>query len=238
MIDLHSHILPNMDDGSDSVQTSLEMLRRMSDQGVTTVCATSHYYADENSIDTFCARREKALCRLEKAAAVAEPLPKILPAAEVAYFPKISECESLECLRIEDTRTLMLEMPFCDWNSFQIEEVTALALDRGLELVLVHPERFCFSKANRRWLEKLAELPLGLQINAGSLLRWRSRRLALELLELTNRPLLGSDCHNLTTRPPNLKEGRSVARKKLGENFLARMDETAERLTAPRFARA
>ena len=106
MIDLHSHILPNMDDGSDGVQTSLEMLRRLSDQGVTTVCATSHYYADENSIDTFCARREKALHRLEKAAA-AEPLPKILPAAEVAYFPKISECESLERLRIADTRTLM-----------------------------------------------------------------------------------------------------------------------------------
>lgn len=227
-----------MDDGSDGVQTSVEMLRRMAAQGVTTVCATSHYYADENSIDTFCARRGKAAGRLAQALAGQEgaQYPDILPAAETAYFPNIAESPGLGRLCIEGTRTLLLEMPFCDWNAFQIEEVTALALDRGLDLVLVHPERFCFSKANRRWLEKLAELPLGLQVNAGSLLRWRSRRLALELLELTSRPLLGSDCHNLTTRPPNLEEGRNVVRKKLGENFLARMDETAERLAAPRFA--
>lgn len=239
MTDLHSHILPLMDDGSDGVETSLEMLRRMAGQGVTTVCATSHYYADENSIGTFCARRAKALHRLVQAAQAtgqAEHLPQILPGAEVAYFSGISECGDLRRLCIENTNTLMLEMPFCDWNPLQIEEVTALALDCGLDLVLVHPERFCFSKANRRWLEKLAELPIGLQVNAGSLLRWRSRRLALELLELTRRPLLGSDCHNLTTRPPNLREGRNVVQKKLGAEFLAQMDETAAQLTAPRFA--
>ena len=45
MVDLHTHILPKMDDGSGAVGTSLAMLRREAEQGVDAVCATSHYYA-------------------------------------------------------------------------------------------------------------------------------------------------------------------------------------------------
>ena len=50
-IDLHSHILPQLDDGSDSVEMSLAMLYQMAEQGVDVVCATSHYYAKYSSID-------------------------------------------------------------------------------------------------------------------------------------------------------------------------------------------
>ena len=52
-IDLHSHILPQLDDGSDSVEMSLAMLRREAEQSVTVVCATSHYYAKHSSIPAF-----------------------------------------------------------------------------------------------------------------------------------------------------------------------------------------
>ena len=107
-------------------------------------------------------------------------------------------------------------------------------LDCRYDVVLVHPERFCFSKSNLHQLERLAQLPIGLQVNAGGLLRWGTRRLALDLLQLAGMPLLGSDCHNLTSRPPNLKEGRKVIMQKLGEAFLTRMDQNAQRLTSPR----
>ena len=117
----------------------------------------------------------------------------------------------------------------------------ALVLDCRYQVVLVHPERFCFSKSNLHQLERLAQLPIGLQVNAGALLRWGTRRLALDLLQLAPVPLLGSDCHNLTSRPPNLKEsrppnlkeGRKVIMQKLGEAFLTRMDQNAQRLTSP-----
>ena len=229
-IDLHSHILPQLDDGSDSVEMSLAMLYQMAEQGVDVICATSHYYAKYNSIPAFCERRAEALERLSSV--LTEDLPRVLPAAEVAYFPRMEE-QDLTPLCIQGTRTLMLEMPFADWTSLQAEAVEALVLDCGYQVVLVHPERFCFSKSNRHQLEKLAELPIGLQINAGSLLRWGTRRLALDLLQLAHWPLLGSDCHNLTSRPPNLKEGRKVVMQKLGEAFLDQMDRNAEQLTAP-----
>ena len=225
LIDLHSHILPAIDDGSPDVETSLEMLHRESAQGVDTVCATSHYNFKDHSIPTFCTRREEAFARLT--AAAEEEMPQVRLAAEVAYFPHMEE-EDLSPLCIEGTHTLMLEMPFSDWTDMQIETVEALVLDRPYQVVLVHPERFGFSQSNRDRLEKLAELPIGLQINAGSLIRWSTRKLALELLKLAPYPLLGSDCHNLRRRPPNLKEGRAVVQKKLGWDFLRQMDQNAE----------
>ena len=233
IVDVHCHVLPEMDDGSKALDVSLAILRQEKEQGVGVVCATSHYYARQNSIPDFCARRAEAMERLTAAIAESkESLPQILPAAEVAYFSHMEE-QDLSPLCIQGTRTLMLEMPFSDWTGLQLETVEALVLDCRYDVVLVHPERFCFSKSNKHRLEKLAELPIGLQINAGSLLRWGTRRLALDLLQLAHWPLLGSDCHNLTSRPPNLKEGRKVVMQKLGEAFLDQMDRNAERLTAP-----
>ena len=227
LVDVHCHVLPEMDDGSEAVDVSLAIRRQEKEQGVGVICATSHYYARQNSIPDFCARRAEALERLTAAIAESkEPLPQILPAAEVAYFPHMEEQE-LAPLCIRGTRTLMLEMPFTDWTDLQVETVTSLALDHHYNVVLVHPERFCFSGSNRSQLRRLAQLPIGLQVNAGSLIRWQTRRLALDLLQLAPVPLLGSDCHNLTSRSPNLKGGRAVIRRKLGEDFLNQMDENA-----------
>ena len=230
LVDLHSHILPGIDDGSPDVGTSAAMLRREAEQGVDVVCATSHYYAKYNSIPAFCERRAEALERLSSV--LTAELPQVLPAAEVAYFPHMEE-QDLTPLCIQGTRTLMLEMPFADWTGLQLETMEALVLDCRYDVVLVHPERFCFSKSNRHKLEKLAELPIGLQVNAGSLLRWGTRRLALDLLQMAQYPLLGSDCHNLTSRPPNLKEGRKVVMQKLGEAFLKKIDRYGEWITTP-----
>ena len=231
-VDMHCHILPYMDDGSPDVETSLAMLRREQEQGIDAVCVTPHYYADQNSISTFCERRATALEKL-RAALPDGNLPEMIPAAEVAFFSGISERGGLERLCIRDTKTLMLEMPFTEWNDFQVEEVSALVLDRGFHVVLVHPERFCASKDNVWKLRELAELPVALQVNAKTLLRWRTRRLGLKLLQMARDPLLGSDCHNLTTRPPNLAEGRKVAARKLGEDFLMKMDQSAGWLIQP-----
>lgn len=225
IVDLHSHILPGIDDGSPDVDTSLAMLRQQAVQGVDVVCATSHYYAEHSSISGFCTRRDEALHKLLSAGT--EGLPRIVPAAEVAFFTGISERPGLERLCIQGTRTLMLEMPFTRWNSFQMEEVAALTLDQGYRVILVHPERFCAAAVNRERLRQLARLPLALQVNARTLMRWSTRRLGLELLRETSCPLLASDCHNLTSRPPNLAEARKVLQQKMGEDFLAQIDKNA-----------
>ena len=214
-IDLHSHILPQLDDGSDSVGMSLAMLYQMAEQGVDVVCATSHYYAKYSSIPAFCERRAEAMERLSSV--LTAELPRVLPAAEVAYFPHMEE-QDLMPLCIQGTRTLMLEMPFADWTSLQAEAVEALVLDCGYQVVLVHPERFC--SANRTATAgKTGGIAHRAADQCGELAPLGTRRLALDLLQLAHWPLLGSDCHNLTSRPPNLKEGRKVVMQKLERHF-------------------
>ena len=61
IVDLHSHILPGMDDGSPDLETTRELLRRLATQGATVVCATPHYYANQEPIAAFAERREAAL---------------------------------------------------------------------------------------------------------------------------------------------------------------------------------
>ena len=60
MIDLHTHVLPGMDDGSRSPEESARMLRELAAQGVTLAAATPHFYAGENSPDRFLRRRKEA----------------------------------------------------------------------------------------------------------------------------------------------------------------------------------
>lgn len=234
IIDLHSHILPHMDDGSKSFEMSLQMLTAMADQGVTTVCSTSHYYVQHETIRQFLQRREGVWQRLRDVLeSEHKSFPKIRLGAEVAYFPGIAECKQLDYLCLEGTRTLLLEMSFREWIPRQVEEVASLCLDQGYQVILAHPERFSYMKSYWDDLEQMLSLPIAFQVNADSLLHWRSRKLALELLRSTSNPLVASDCHNLTMRPPRLGKARVVIEKKLGAEVLARMDETALRLTTP-----
>lgn len=227
--DIHTHVLPGMDDGSDSIQTSILMLKQMSDMGITTVCGTSHYYRQDNSIESFAARREESYKKLCAAANDEPGLPKIIPASETAYFTGISEIESEEILKlcISGTKTLLLEMPFCEWSDFHINEIQSLIYDQGLKLVIVHPERFCFSKSNKERLKALAALPIALQVNAGSLTDILRRRQAFEILELTDTPLIGSDCHNMDKRRPNYEAGRKAVCRRLGESFAEHIEDNA-----------
>lgn len=229
VIDVHTHILPQIDDGSDCVETSVKMLQIMAEHGIEAACATPHFYREKMSIDAFLARRDAAWQKLQSSGT---PLPiPVRLGAEVAYYSGISEEKELHRLCMEGTHTLLLEMPYSEWNSFQIDEVMALAWDCGFEVVLAHPERFVLLRNNTRWIEKLSALPM--QVNAGALCQWRTRRGALRILENTAKPLLGSDCHNLKNRRPNLWEGRNVVERKLGADFLREMDTNAQTLLLP-----
>lgn len=233
--DVHSHILPHMDDGSQNVDVSVQLLKRLSEQGVGTVCATSHYYARHESIESFLQRRNEAHFKLKYAISCENDsvYPSIRLGAEVAYFSGISRCSQLGALCLEGTRTLLLELSYTQWMPQQVEEVASLCLDHGYQVILAHPERFSHMRSYWKDMERMLSLPVALQINADSLLHWGSRKLALELLNNTSRPLLASDCHNLTSRPPRLEKARLVVSKKLGVDILTRIDETALRFTQP-----
>ena len=91
MIDFHSHFLPDMDDGSDSIETSLAMLHESWRQGVRLMFATPHFYAEEDDPENFLARRSEAYARVREAIEARQDseIPDILLGAEI-YLRKSS----------------------------------------------------------------------------------------------------------------------------------------------------
>ncbi len=225
IVDMHTHILPAIDDGSSSIEMSNKMLDNMKQAGVDIVCATSHYYRWQNDVKTFIEKRNNAYKQLVDSGANTSPI--ILPASETAFFSGISKCDEIHDLCIYGTNTLMLEMPFNNWSEQVVEEVECLVLDKNIKVVLVHPERFCFSKENRNYIDRLLRLDIALQVNGGTFIDRKTRKLAFELISKSDYPLLGSDCHNLSTRPFNLMDARNIIEKKLGKDFIEKIDETS-----------
>ena len=110
MIDLHTHILPQIDDGSQSVPESVSLLREERRQGVDTVFLTPHFYAEENCPVSFLKKRYRAWRKLEPY--LFPGLPTVRLGAEVQYFEGICAVEDIRHLRIVGTDYLLLEMPF------------------------------------------------------------------------------------------------------------------------------
>ena len=88
MIDFHSHVLPGIDDGSSCEEESLDMLRIAKSQGVITMLATPHFYAQNNSVGHFLKDREKSFNKLKACTEYMkdDPYPAIKLGAEVCYF--------------------------------------------------------------------------------------------------------------------------------------------------------
>ena len=203
--DLHCHVLPNMDDGSQSRHESLWMLRESYAQGVRGIAATPHFYPPE-SVRRFVLRREEAYQRLMEYVAARDepiPIPRLCLAAEVAYRPGLVYEDDLEQLCYGKSRYLLLEMPFRPWSTAVIQNVAYLCEKRRIRPVLAHLERF-LPYEDEGLVRELLELDVVVQMNAGFLLRRETGGVARAMLREGMFQVLGSDSHNHDRRPPNL----------------------------------
>lgn len=217
MIDYHSHILPEIDDGSQRIEDSLEMLRRLQKQGVDTVALTPHFYPNQISLPHFLLRRGKSYTKL-CSALPDEPLPQLRLGAEVLYYRGISHLEGLTRLCLEGTNLLLLEMPFSHWGEYEVREVCELAGSGELTLLLAHVERYLAFQSNQVW-ERLLQSGVFFQCNAEFFLAPMLRRKAIQMLRRDWIYVLGTDTHNLTTRAPHMDSALHYIGKELGEDY-------------------
>lgn len=226
MIDFHSHVLPNVDDGSRSVEESIQLLKMLAKQGAKTVCATPHFIAVDESPEAFFIKRQKALDALLPE--LSDDLPEIRVGAEVLYFSGISHLKGLSRFCIEGTRFLLLEMPFSVWNEHIVKEVLELSCSGEFQLILAHIERY-LPDMPKELFSQLLEYDVIMQSNASFFLNFRTKRKALKMLRDGEIHLIGSDCHNIRSRHPKLAAARAVISRKLSEEFLEFYDERAQR---------
>ena len=217
MIDLHSHVLPGVDDGSQDLEMTRQMLEEMTRQGVKAVAATPHFYATIDAPEAFLERRAKAL---EQTLQLQGDYPQIIPGAEVAYFDGMSHSGILEKLQLGTSGLLLVEMPFCPWTQRMIHEICELQLQTGLTPVLAHIDRYRWQDQLPRYMEQLLGSGILFQCNADAFLHLFFRGWALKLLSRGIIHFLGSDAHNLTIRPPKLRKAAQVITKGLGTEAL------------------
>lgn len=246
LIDIHTHILPGIDDGSRNLDETMALLREEYHQGIDLVVATPHFYAQEMTVKDFLQLRDEAYARTMARIAARQPesggnrtglselqitrIPRLLCGAEVFYFPGIGKADQLHRLTIEGTKILLLEMPFTQWNDRIVEDVRQIILDQHLTILLAHMERFYQYQRDKRQMEQILRLPVWLQVNGGCLLDWKRRSLFARMVKTGKPIVLGSDCHNMTHRRPNLKEARELITRKYPGDLLGRLDQNAETL--------
>ena len=232
-MDFHSHILPGIDDGSRSLEETVAMLRLEAKQGIDVVVATPHFYPDRDKPEPFLKKRAQAVAALRRERIVQPGLPKILVGAEVHYFRGISDCAFLHWLAIGNSGCVMVEMPPAPWPDAYYRELEQIREKQGLPPIIAHIDRYIRPFRTYGIPARQAEVPVYVQANGSFFLEKRTSALAMKLLKNGQIHVLGSDCHNLTTRKPNLGEARSLIRQKLGEDALVQIRKMEREILLP-----
>lgn len=226
-IDFHTHLLPGVDDGSQSVAESQQLLNALRSQEVELAIATPHFYSAKASLDEFLQRRDAAYAQLQ---AEVKPLtPKLLLGAEVSFFRGMHNADRLQELCIADTSALLLEMPFSQWGQGELTELQQL-LNRGVTPIIAHVERyFSYQKDMSAFLE-IINLPVILQVDTEALMQRKTRKLVFRLIEQDFPVLLGTDCHDIKKRKPDMDAACKILRTKFGDACMEQIDSLGAQL--------
>ena len=219
MIDLHSHILPGLDDGSRTVDQARALARRAAADGVTAIAATPHVRRD---YPTRPGEMEQGVARLREDFVEQGIGVEVLHGGELdlGMLATLDDDALRRFTLAQSGRYLLLEFPYTGWPAGLEETVYALGL-RGFVAVIAHPERNRTVQAQPGRLAEAVRLGALVQLTAASLdgrVGRSSRKAAARLLELGLAHVLASDAHT-----PEIREaGLSAAREAVGDEAVAR----------------
>jgi protein-tyrosine phosphatase len=197
------------------------------------VVATPHFYPNHDTPERFLNRRAAALEDLRAAMAGKEDLPQVISGAEVYYFSGISESDILFQLTSGQKSYIMLEMPTVPWTENMFRELESIHTKHGITPIIAHIDRYIRPFRTHGIPERLEELPVLVQANGEFFLHPATASLAMRLLKKDRIHLLGSDCHNLTSRKPDLGRAVQKIEKTLGSSVISRLREFENLVLSP-----
>jgi protein-tyrosine phosphatase len=231
LVEMHSHITPAVDDGAKDIETSLKMIAKLQAQGAKKIVLTPHYYSDTISLDDFLRRRDKAINAL--LSALPPGSPTLIPAAEVYITKYLFNYDSLDELRIANSDYVLIEHPFsASFNEDDYNRLMNLYCDYGVKPVLAHIERYRALMEGKHTLDQYIEIGCLTQVNVNSFddAPRSIRKKLFKLLDEGKIHLLGSDCHNLDTRPPEYRKGVNAIIKKSSQDAINILMNNANQL--------
>ena len=205
IIDFHTHILPNADHGSDSIETTLKQLELSKLASVDTIIATPHFYPHMHRVEDFLQKRKTAYETLKKSSNA-----NVILGAEVLLCEGLNRLKGLETLTIGNSRLILLELPFSPFKREYENAVEDLISD-GYDVILAHADRY--QKEN---IERLIPLGVKLQLNASSLSGIFTKKHLINWIDKGLVVGLGSDIHMADKKA---YASYSKARGKLNSRF-------------------
>lgn len=200
--DYHCHILPHMDDGSESLEESLELLQMEKNMGVDKIYLTPHFYGYKENVDSFLKRRDESYNELMDA------IPndfnvELKKGAEVYLCENISRYENISDLCYDNTDYLLVEMPFDNYSQWVGKEIENLLYNHQITPVLAHLNRYLkfYSKKEIQSILSIGDMIV--QINNSFVNDKKATKYIKKYIEGNYPIVYGSDCHNTRTRKPN-----------------------------------
>ncbi|TCS37177.1 tyrosine-protein phosphatase [Reinekea marinisedimentorum] len=217
MIDIHSHILPSVDDGAKTLDMALSMLRTAVKSGVSTQVLTPHIQPGkfnnnktdlEKKFNAFKAVVENLKIGINlKLAAEVRIGPEIIALLDNDEIPLLGEYLG--------RKTFLLEFPAYD-VPFGSDNLVKFLMQKGYLPIIVHPERNRTFTDHPKKLHPFLDLGCPVQITAASLsgkFGDEAKAFSLKLLESYPNSMIATDCHNLTSRAPDFDTGVSLLEK-------------------------
>ncbi len=221
MLDFHTHILPGIDDGSQSAEESIEIINCLIKQGIKKIVLTPHFYAYKTGIDEFCEKRDDSLAILKAEIEKTNTDVELYLGTEVLYFDEIWRIKELSQLKIKGTNYIMVEMPFKRWTDSQIDAVIKIQ-GLGMTPIIAHIDRHVKEQKNMNVFYKLAQNGVIFQVNTDFVDHFFVRRKIIKLFKKKLISLIGTDCHNMQSRRPEYTKAIRYLEKKLTLNELNR----------------
>jgi protein-tyrosine phosphatase len=219
LIDLHSHILPGVDDGARSLEESLEMGRMAQAEGIEVMACTPHFMP--GLYDNTAPDIRQRIAKLNQAFMDNGIDVALVVGADAHMRPDFVEClHNGSILTLHNTRYVLFEPPHVVMPK-RLDELLFNIQASGFVPILTHPERL-------KWIENGYEAVVGfaksgvlIQLTSGSITGrfgkraayWSQRMMAEGLVSL-----IATDCHNLESRPPQLVNAFEMAQSELGRD--------------------
>ena len=217
-IDIHTHILPGVDDGSKTIEESIRLIKHLKKIGITDIVLTSHYIM--NSKYQFNSLVRNNILNNLKEALIKENIKINLYLGNEVYLSKevISLLRKKEICTLNNSKYMLVELPLSNYLSDASQILCELS-DCGVVPIIAHPERYRFIQEDKNRINELLEFDALLQINVDSLVGKygkSAKKIAKWLLKKDLVHFVGSDIHHIDDSK-KLKKAYKKLRKIVGK---------------------
>jgi protein-tyrosine phosphatase len=194
MIDFHSHILPDIDDGSASMEETISILEEAQKAGFTKIISTSHF------IEQYYEFNEKQRTELINKVRQAKPDMDLFLGSEIYISDEMVDLlEQKKASTINDSKYVLFELPM-NVKRMNTKEIVYILIQNNYIPIIAHPERYSYVQENIEYVKELSDMGALFQANYGSLIGMYGRKAESTVKKLLKKDLihfLGTDVHRV-----------------------------------------